>query len=122
MSPCRPYMRSLASIVNVGESRAHSRFAVPKELICTSQLSPTPTASPGAEHPPAGWGRPVSFRHMRHRLARTCPKGGHFAGPDGTSTERVRGQVAALVGPQTVQIKDFEVPDPGPGATVLEVT
>lgn len=34
----------------------------------------------------------------------------------------MRGQVAALVGPRTVEVKDFEVPAPAPGAVVLEVT
>jgi L-iditol 2-dehydrogenase len=34
----------------------------------------------------------------------------------------VRGQVAALVGPETVALKEFDVPEPGPGAVVLEVT
>ena len=34
----------------------------------------------------------------------------------------MKGQVAALVGPQTVEIKEFEVPEPGPGSVVLEVS
>lgn len=33
----------------------------------------------------------------------------------------MRGRVAALVGPETVELKEFEVPDPGPGCLVLEV-
>jgi threonine dehydrogenase-like Zn-dependent dehydrogenase len=34
----------------------------------------------------------------------------------------VRGQVAALVAEETIAIKEYEVPVPGPGAVVLEVT
>lgn len=34
----------------------------------------------------------------------------------------MKGQVAALVGPQTVELKEFDVPSPGPGAVVLEVS
>lgn len=34
----------------------------------------------------------------------------------------MRGQVAALVGPETVELKEFDVPAPGSGAVVLEVT
>lgn len=31
------------------------------------------------------------------------------------------GRVAALVGPETVEVKEFDVPDPGPGALVVRV-
>jgi threonine dehydrogenase-like Zn-dependent dehydrogenase len=34
----------------------------------------------------------------------------------------VKGQVAALVGPESVELKEFDVPEPGPGAVVLEIT
>src|SRR3954447_7553787 len=35
---------------------------------------------------------------------------------------RVKGQVAALVGRETVELKEFDVPEPEPGAVVLQVT
>ena len=34
----------------------------------------------------------------------------------------MRGQVAAVVGPERIDLKEFEVPEPEPGAVVLEVT
>src|SRR3954452_19033395 len=54
-SPVSPYMRVPASIVNVGESRAHSRFAVPNESICTLRES---ERTPAAARPPT-----LSLRH-----------------------------------------------------------
>ena len=39
----------------------------------------------------------------------------------GKETGRVKGKVAALVGPAEVAVKEFEVPEPEPGAVLSKI-
>src|SRR4051794_27403027 len=152
-SPGSPYMSVPASVVNVGESRAHSRFAVPNESICTLRGVRARAGRRSCSHlvPPPGC-RPVPFRHTSRRGRTRVPNADTIEPPGRRvlalvrrtalcrqlpvsptacvanclcrqpEESRVKGQVAALVGRETVELKEFDVPEPEPGAVVLQVT
>src|SRR3954454_1466642 len=137
-SPVSPYMSVPASIVNVGESRAHSRFAVPNESICTLRGVRARAGRRSCSHlvPPPRC-RPVPFRHTSRRGRTRVPNADTIEPPgrrllapvrrtalcrqlpvppaaraDQPEESRVKGQVAALVGRETVELKEFDVPEP----------